>query len=303
MIERALSATRESKTLDFKRAFDPECPAEWCELVKDLVAMANSGGGYILIGVEDDGSPSQVGAAAPVLALDPAKLTDKIAKYTGVQFDGFGIGEGVRNGQPVAVIEVPGVSRPLVFNKPGTYAVDGNRQKTAFATGTLYVRHGAKSEPATSDDVGRMLDRLIQVVRKEWLSGVRRVISAPTGSTIAVLPAGVVQSDDPGATPVRITDNPSAPEYRIVAPDATHPWRQKELIAEVNRRVAERDRVNQYDILAIRQMHGIEQRPEYFYRPRYAAPQYSKAFCDWVIDKYTGDNAFFVKTRAAHKSR
>jgi predicted HTH transcriptional regulator len=53
-----LLTSHESATIDFKREFDPTSPPGWCELVKDVVAMANSGGGTILIGVNDDGSPS-----------------------------------------------------------------------------------------------------------------------------------------------------------------------------------------------------------------------------------------------------
>ncbi|CAN5508248.1 hypothetical protein BH20VER3_BH20VER3_19370 [soil metagenome] len=51
--------------------------------------MANSGGGTILIGVADDGQSAADSAALKILQTDPAKITDKIAKYTGVQFDSF----------------------------------------------------------------------------------------------------------------------------------------------------------------------------------------------------------------------
>jgi Putative DNA-binding domain len=50
----AVAAVREGKTVDFKSQFDPASEAECTEFVKDLVAMANSGGGFILIGVQDD---------------------------------------------------------------------------------------------------------------------------------------------------------------------------------------------------------------------------------------------------------
>ena len=80
MIDRALLAKRESKSIDFKRSFDPENTGEWCELVKDLVAMANSGGGWVVIGVEDGGTIGPPEAAGALLALDPARVTDKVAK-------------------------------------------------------------------------------------------------------------------------------------------------------------------------------------------------------------------------------
>jgi hypothetical protein len=58
-VERAERAKRESRTLDFKEHFDPEVGAEWPELVKDLVAMANSGGGLIVVGVCNNGKPAR----------------------------------------------------------------------------------------------------------------------------------------------------------------------------------------------------------------------------------------------------
>ena len=48
----------ESASLDFKSSFDPESKQDWCELIKDIVAMSNSGGGSIVVGVDDDGNLS-----------------------------------------------------------------------------------------------------------------------------------------------------------------------------------------------------------------------------------------------------
>jgi hypothetical protein len=297
MIDRALAAKRESKTVDFKRSFDVEAAADWCEIVKDLVAMANSGGGVILIGVEDDGSLAPAGSASAILSLDPASITDKVAKYTGIQFDGFNITEGVRHGHGVGVIAVDAAPRPLVFEKPGTYPIDERKQKTAFSSGTLYVRHGAKSEPATSEDVSRIIERVLQAQRKEWMSGVRRVVNAPSGSSVSVLPAGVRQSADPSATPIRITSDPSAPEYRLVDPDTTHPFRQKELIGEVNAALPDGERINQFDIQAVRHLYAIEGEPRYFHKARFATAQYSPEFRDWLVAQFGRDRAFFTKAR------
>jgi predicted HTH transcriptional regulator len=51
--DRAVVTRRENRTIDFKSQFDPGSEADCIELVKDLVAMANSGGGTILVGVKD----------------------------------------------------------------------------------------------------------------------------------------------------------------------------------------------------------------------------------------------------------
>lgn len=46
----------ESTTVDFKTSFDPQSKGDWCELIKDIIAMTNSGGGSLIVGVADDGS-------------------------------------------------------------------------------------------------------------------------------------------------------------------------------------------------------------------------------------------------------
>ena len=71
------SVEGESAALDFKAEFDGSKQA-WCELVKDVVAMANSGGGCIFIGVTGDGAPSGHDISA-VLKIDGADITNHAA--------------------------------------------------------------------------------------------------------------------------------------------------------------------------------------------------------------------------------
>lgn len=295
MNEAVLTAKRESKHVDFKRSFDPESAGDWCEVLKDIVAMANVGGGTILIGVANDGTAATDPTVAKVLALDPATLTDKVASYTGAQFDSFSIVERERNGVTIAMIAIGGAATPLVFSRPGTFQTTEGKQKVAFSQGTLYVRHGAKSEPATTVDVSHLFETRLQKVRREWMSGVRKVVSAPTGSQVSVLPAVVTQSAGANAVPIRITDNPTAPEYRLVDPDVTHPWRGKELIAKINEQLPDGKRINQFHIRALRHLYEVDGKAEFFHKGKFSSPQYSAALYQWLLDHYARDRQFFAK--------
>jgi predicted HTH transcriptional regulator len=82
----AIDANAESAVLDFKSSFEGSA-ANWCELIKDIIAMANSGGGAIVVGVNDDGTPAPTDLTA-ILAIDPATIVDKIKKYTAQHFSG-----------------------------------------------------------------------------------------------------------------------------------------------------------------------------------------------------------------------
>ena len=103
-------------------------------------------------GVKNDGLPSGFVPIA-LLVLDQAVITDKVAAYTGEQFSEFVMEEGARDGHQVALLVVRGGRVPMAFRRPGTYDIGEGRQKTAFAQGTVYFRHGAKSEPGNSDDL------------------------------------------------------------------------------------------------------------------------------------------------------
>jgi hypothetical protein len=56
-ITQALAATRETRSIEFKSSFDPDSTGDWCELLKDVMAFANSGGGLILVGAGLRGAP------------------------------------------------------------------------------------------------------------------------------------------------------------------------------------------------------------------------------------------------------
>jgi hypothetical protein len=298
-LEKALHAQRESKSVEFKDRFDNNQAQDWCEIVKDIVAMANSGGGCLLIGVNNNGSRSAHDVST-LSELDPAMITDKIAKYTGEQYADFELIEAKKNGHPVFAFVLGSTKIPLVFIQPGTYEVSPGKQKTAFAKGTVYFRHGAKSEPATSKDLRDFVDRLLEDTRKSWLGNIRKVVQAPTGYRVTVLPPDVVESSSPSATPIRIVDDSSAPAYRKIDPDKTHPYRLKEIVPVINQRLKAQKRITSYDIQCVRRVHKIDSMPAFFYHSKFASPQYSLSFVEWLLDQIHKDPDFVVKARGNH---
>ena len=200
----AKQAKRESKYIDFKGSLDPDEKGEWCELLKDLVAMANSGGGLVIIGLDDKGRPSGK-SIKPVLDLDPATITDKFLRYTGENFDGVSVQRSARGDRPIALMMVEESDSPLVFIKPGTYASPNGGQSRAFSQGVVYVRHGAKSEPATGLDLRVVLDRKVALARDAWLGNMRKVVEAGPDAMVAVYqPSSGDTGDQPATDPADV---------------------------------------------------------------------------------------------------
>jgi len=80
LLKRAAEAKRESKHVEFKSKFDVGSTEDWCEILKDLVAMANTGGGVLVVGCDNSGQHSGANVTA-ILSLDPAQLALKQARF------------------------------------------------------------------------------------------------------------------------------------------------------------------------------------------------------------------------------
>ena len=303
LAEAAAAAEGETADIDFKERFDPNSRRDWCETIKDIVAMANSGGGCLVFGVRDDGTPSGW-EPSPVLNLDPARVTDRVSRYTARQFAGFEVIATTRGRATVAVLVVREVQTPLIFTKPGTYPVDAGHQKTAFAQGTLYFRHGTKSEPGTAEDLAELLDRRLTEERDRLLKNIRMVLNAPEGYMPFLIRQHVSEAPETHATSIQITNDAKAPEFRPSSPDSVYPLRQKEVIEEVNRRLRGRFVINQHDALCIRTVHQIDEtKPEFFEHRRFGAPQYTFHFVEWIIEQFECDPDFFARARLDYRAR
>jgi Schlafen, AlbA_2 len=298
LLRRGRTARRETRNTEFKEQFDPRDDTAWLELLKDFVAFANVGGGVIVIGLGNDGSLSNADVR-PVLALDAATMGDKIRRFTGSNFDRFEVHEVERDGGRVAAIIVHEVDEaPLIFTRSGNYRDEQGRQKSAFTIGVVYTRHGAKSEPATSDDLRTFVDGRLDQIREEWLGNISEVMTAPPGSQIAVVTA--IEEDEQGRpTRIRLTTDESAQPYGLLSPDETHPYRQTELVTAMNEALPEGVTVNSHDMLSVRRAHNVEEQthPAFVHQMRFGSPQYSDAFVDWMVGQYAEDPNFFQQAR------
>jgi len=270
---RAGSATRSSKRVALRGTVD------YVELVRDIAAMANSGGGVVVV---DD--------------VDEEQVHEALERYVEPEFEGVSIARVPRG----TAVVVDGTPTPLVFSRGGRYRDADGGEHVAFARGGLYFRHGAKSEPATGEDVREFIRRQLEATRTQWLANIRQVMHAPDGAEVAVIETA--ERDEEGRpTLIRLTTDPHAPLYGQVDPDQSHPYRQKEVIREVNARLGE-GAVNAFDVLSVRRVHSIseETRPEFVHVPKFGSPQYSDAFVDWLVGEQQREPQFFERAKATY---
>jgi hypothetical protein len=298
-VTKCLAARRESRAVEFKAEFLPTDAGQAIEILKDIVAIANSGGGALAIGIANNGQPSRADVR-PVLEYDHAKYCDLIHKYTLQNYCDFEIVEAVKEGSSIAVFLINAPDYPLVFEKPGTYPVENNkRQVTAFGQGTVFFRHGAKSEHGTSDDLRRFMQQRMREVHDQLFKGLRRVVVAPRTAQLQIAPQLSLGKPDGGAAQivVRMTDHPDAPGVVGIDRGRLCPYRQKEVIAKLRERLPEGPIPTTHDLRAINKVYNLPAREDFCWEPDYSSRQYSEAYIDWVFERIKGDPDFLSTAR------
>lgn len=293
-------AKGERDRLDFKSGFNPSLTGDWCELIKDVIAMANSSGGRVVIGVNDEGKPSGESVAA-FLALDSADIGNKIHKYTGHHFAEFAIERREVGGSEVAVVTIGGVRLPIIFSAPGEYEWPAGKKKSAFNKGTIYFRHGAKSEPGTTEDLRATLERELERVRGFWLDGIAKVVQAPPEAQVQIVTPTVSLGKEASQV-IRLTTKAEGPEFRVVDNDQLYPYRAKELKQRMSE-VLGSNVASPYDIQLVRKQFAIDENPNFSYKGKFGTRQYSEAFLEWLAEQHRSDGQFFQKVRELARSR
>jgi Flp pilus assembly protein TadD len=80
-----LNCRGECEWLDYKESLSLDVDAELCAFAKDVLALKNVGGGYVLVGVKDK-TWEQIGLSSP-FPYDTKMLRDKLIRATGITLD------------------------------------------------------------------------------------------------------------------------------------------------------------------------------------------------------------------------
>lgn len=148
------------------------------DLAKTVIAFANGRGGKIVIKrfVGDE------------KLLDSARLDDSINKYVSPRVSNITSSKESSGTWHISV--PPSPLSPHVIAQEGNFTDKYGRVRSAFYPGQIYIRHSSKSEPATGDDVQKMIQQTVGA----WLGKL--------GQSIQSLSTKI--TNDPDALPVNI---------------------------------------------------------------------------------------------------
>lgn len=188
----------EGKTTDYKLKFDPTNAKQKLAVAKDLIAMANSGGGKITVGRDETSTPGI--SLQATKALDSAKLADFIQnQISPAQVDISHSFKKLKNGKYLAIIEVDSVEVPLVMAKDGAWkGMDPKKGKPLFRKGDIWVRHSSKTERISYEDLRRWMALARQAERDQVLDRITTLANLPEGSSLEVVSPSGLAIDSPG---------------------------------------------------------------------------------------------------------
>lgn len=135
------------------------------ELSKLLLAMANSRGGVIVIGIKenDDGTLEPIGLEE---LKDKADINNEVAKYISPALD-YEVFDFVYNAAEYAALNGKKFQMVHVHDTPDRLPFFSLNETNGLGKNEVYIRRGTKCEKATAEEIERIIDTKISTIFKE----------------------------------------------------------------------------------------------------------------------------------------
>lgn len=107
------------------------------------------------------------------------------------------------------------------------------------------------------------------------------------------------------AITAKVSAGPGAVQFVPQNAEEIWPYRQKDLLREINKELKITPPVNGHDILCINtHLEILKKHPEFAYKPHsLASPQYNDDYVKWIVAQYKQDPKFFMRMRAEYQKR
>jgi ribosomal protein L7Ae-like RNA K-turn-binding protein len=180
-----IKKAEEDLVLDYKQDLPLQSDGDKAEFVKDVIALANSGGiAYIIIGVED-GTGRPVGLKTLHTAEQMNQiLKDKCDPPISVEYVERSI-----LGYKIGVIEIKGENPPYVVSVPDKLGgpLSANPQKQFYIErGTVFIRNYNINEGAKRADLDKIYNKIKYVALQADLELSHEVTSEPSDNLTKV---------------------------------------------------------------------------------------------------------------------
>ena len=169
---------------------------KWLDITKDIMAFANTRGGYLVFGIRD-GTFDLVGLNENVVRTltNTTLIQQKINRYLDPPINSLRSKSFTKNEQQIVGLFIP-VSAGIthIISKDGNFSYPkSKKEETVFRKGTIYVRQSAGNHLVDSRDLDSIIDRRMAHFKESLLKNITQIVESPVQSKV------VIVSDDPNA--------------------------------------------------------------------------------------------------------
>jgi Predicted transcriptional regulator containing an HTH domain and an uncharacterized domain shared with the mammalian protein Schlafen len=196
-----LLAAGEQTHLEYKAVLDLSQARDKLNLVKDVVTMSNRpGGGYILVGVDDAGTPCRTSGELDRKRFDGAAIGQSVRSYIDGQIEVHTQVHDLDDGHEVVVIRVESHrdGLPVPMAKIGQFRDDNGKDVVVFREGEVLIREGSANVPLRHTHWPELLTARDRRIREQAQENIQELVAqlvgqirSQGGRVVAPLAAGM----------------------------------------------------------------------------------------------------------------
>jgi len=228
-IQYLIEHKEEDKLVDYKEAFDLDLDKAWLDLNIDVVAFANTYGGFLVHGVKDK-TYEIVGLSekAFLKLADIKLLLEKLNRFIQPKLSSVRSKAKEIGGKKIVIIYIPQSKyKTHIFVTNADVKHPSGKIETVIKQGTIYVRKTGSNQIVTADDFEELIHRRFLQVKEKMLDGIARVVRAEENQEVVIVSTDKVGNserykvtDASDAIPVKgmsFTVTPGTEEEKISA--------------------------------------------------------------------------------------
>ncbi len=222
----------ETVHIDYKESFNTDEQREWLNIIRDVLAFANTHGGYIVFGIKDK-TFEEVGITEKdwKQLVDPDNIHKKVNTYIQPPLTSITCKHITSDSKNLVVVHIPEtIGNTHIIVKEGKFKDHGGKEIIRLKKGEIYVRRSGSSQIIEPTDLEGIINRRINYFKDSLLSKIAKIVEAPIEREVLIIGSGqqeidvgnkkYILSNDPTAIPVKglsITEMPTSDESEIAS--------------------------------------------------------------------------------------
>lgn len=205
----------ETAYVDFKESFNTYEQREWLNIIRDIVAFANTCGGYIVFGIKDK-TFELVGIDEKdwKQLIDPDNIHKKVNAYIQPPLISLTSKKITSDGRSLVLVHIPeSVGNTHIVVKEGKFKDNSGKEIIRLRKGEIYVRRSGSSQIIEPIDLDAIINRRINYFKDNLLNKISKIVEAPVEHEVLIIARGqeeinteerkYVLSNAPDAIPVK----------------------------------------------------------------------------------------------------